>query len=39
MLQLAEEMVDEERQRVDVPAPAGTVNGGLAQKRLDEDFC
>ena len=33
-----EEMLDGLRQRVDVPAPAGTAHNGLPQKKLEEDF-
>ena len=33
-----EEMLNGQRQRVDVPAPAGTAYNGLPQKRLEEDF-
>ena len=36
---LAEEMLDEQRQRMDVSALARTAYKGLLQKRLEEDLC
>ena len=35
----AEEMLDGQHQRVDVPAYARTAYKGLLQKRLEEDLC
>ena len=35
----AEEMLDEQRQRVDIPAHARTAHKGLQQKRLEKDLC
>ena len=35
----AEEMLDGQHQRVDIPAPARTAHDGLLQKRLEEDLC
>ena len=35
----AGEMLDGQRQRVDVPAYVGTARHGLSQKRLEEDLC
>ena len=35
----AEEMLDGQCQRVDVPASARTAHKGLLQKRLEEDLC
>ena len=39
MLQLAEEMLDVERQRVDIPTHARTAHNSLLQKRLKENIC
>ena len=36
---LAEEMLDGQHQRVDIPADATTAHKGLLQKRLEEDLC
>ena len=36
---LAEEMLDAQHQRVDIPAHARTVHKGLLRKRLEEDLC
>ena len=36
---LAEEMPDEQHQRVDIPAHARTAHKGLLQKSLEEDLC
>ena len=38
-LWLAEEMLDGQHQRVDIPVHARTVNMGLLQERLEEDLC
>ena len=35
----AEEMLDEQRHRVDIPAHARTAHKGLMQERLEEDLC
>ena len=35
----AEEMLDGQYQRVDIPAHARTARKGLLQKRLEEDLC
>ena len=35
----AEEILDRQRQRVDIPAHARTAHNGLSQKRLEEDLC
>ena len=35
----AEEILDGQHQRVDVPARARTVHNGLLQERLAEDLC
>ena len=35
----AEEMLDSQHQRVDIPAHARTAHRGLLQKRLEEDLC
>ena len=35
----AEEMLDGQHQRVDIPAYARTAHNGLLQKRLEEDLC
>ena len=35
----AEEMLDEQHQRVDIPAHARTAHKNLLQKRLEEDLC
>ena len=35
----AEEMLDGQHPRVDIPAHARTTNEGLLQKRLEEDLC
>ena len=35
----AEEMVDGQHQRVEIPAHASTAHKGLLQKRLEEDLC
>ena len=35
----AEEMLDEQHQRVDIPAHASTAHNGLLRKRLEEDLC
>ena len=32
-------MLDGQRQRVDIPAHAGTAHYGLLEKRLEEDLC
>ena len=34
-----EEMLDEQREGVDIPAHVRTAHKGLLQKRLDEDLC
>ena len=39
MLWSAEEMLDGQRQRVDIPAHARAAHKGLLQKRLEEDLC
>ena len=36
---LAEEMLDGQHERVDIPAHARTAHKGLLQKRLGEDLC
>ena len=36
---LAEEMLDGQHRRVDIPAHARTAHKGLLQKRLEEDLC
>ena len=36
---IAVEMLDEQRQRVDIPAHARTAHKGLLQKRLEEGLC
>ena len=38
-LWLAEEMMDGQHQRVDIPPNARTDHNGLLQKRLEEDLC
>ena len=35
----AEELLNGQHQRDDIPAHAGTAHSGLQQKRLEEDFC
>ena len=35
----AEEMLDKQRQRVDIPTYARTAHNGLPQKRLEKNFC
>ena len=35
----AEEMLDGQHQRLDIPAPARTAHKSLLQRRLDEDLC
>ena len=35
----AEEMLDGQQQRVDIPAHARTAYNGLLKKRVDEDLC
>ena len=35
----AEEMLDGQQQRVDIPAYARIAHKGLLQKRLEEDLC
>ena len=35
----AEEMLDGQYQRVDIPAYARTANNGLLEKGLEENFC
>ena len=39
MLWLAEEMLDGQHQRVDIPTNAKTAHKGLLQKNLEEDLC
>ena len=39
MLWSAEEVLDGQRQRVDIPAHARAALKGLMQKRLEEDLC
>ena len=36
---LAEQILDRQRQRVDIPAHVKTAHNGLPRKRLKEDLC